>query len=284
MKQVGELNFSVYEPRKKFWIETLKLPLMWKDFSNEDLNDPLATLKSDKLSDGLLLSTLFTENILTSNAKVPSEVVEAGLVDSIVRTQGVFWVRCFLKEALRQSILGKSPSLDTHSIAYITGSELMTRLSIVVAAHMGFRRFMVVTREPEAAELRIAQLKKLFFDLEIKVIKDFELTLQPNNGSLLINTYTPEDGGEVFADLTYLNFLKPEGLVVDLPFSAKTNDLLEEAAHVKIPTLTGLEIWGTRDYFFLSAVLGPELQMTLPNYLLQWREFINQSNTVQKQT
>lgn len=284
MKRVGELSFTVYEPRRKFWLDILKLPLDWKVFSEEELNDPLDTLKRDQSSDGLLLSPLFTENILSSEMKVPAEVIESGFVDSTVRSQGKLWVRCFLKEAIRQSILHKSPSLDTHAIAYVTGSDEMTRLAIVVAAHIGFRRIVVVTQTPEKATARVQQLQRLFFDLEIKVIKDFELTLQPNNGSLLINTYTPEDGEVVFADLTYLNFLKPDGLVVDLPFSPLSNDLLTEAEHVKVSSLTGVEIWSFRDFLFLRALLEEKFVISWPEYLDHWRKFLSSEVVSEKQT
>ncbi len=284
MKTIGELNFVVDPRREVFFSQVLQLPVVWKTFSDDDLNDPLGTVQRNSDCDGILLSQALTANFLSSSEKIPIEVIEAGLVDSVIRSNGKLWARCFLKEALRQSILNKAPSLDTHSIAYITGSDELTRLALVVAAHAGFRKMIVVSLDPELAEARVAQLKRLFFDLDIQVIKDFELTLQPNNGSLLINTYTADNGGEVFADLTYLNFLKPDGLVVDLPFSSDANDLLKEADHVKVLTLTGVEILGARDFFFLRAVLGSEMSLSLPEYLLAWQNFVIPFTTVENQT
>ncbi|MGZ5279399.1 MAG: hypothetical protein ACXWC9_05630 [Pseudobdellovibrionaceae bacterium] len=100
--------------------------------------------------------------------------------------------------------------------------------------------------------------------------------MQPNNGSLLLNTLQAESGGVVFEDLTYLNFLRKDGLVVDLPMNGQSNPLLEEAKHVGILQLSGGEIWGLRDFFFLQA-----LAVSLPSvsdYLKDWSQFLQEEN------
>jgi hypothetical protein len=273
MIRVGEFSAEIFEKRKKFWIENLKLPLQWVDFSAEALTHPEALLKSAEV-DGVLMPALHSEIFLSGSARIPTEVREAGVVDSIIRQNGTMWIRCFLREALHQLILERASRLDTHSIAYVTGSDSIARLCIVVAVQMGFQKIVLISESQDEAQNLVQQLQKLFFSLEFTVLHESELTLQPNNGSLLLNTLSADIGSVVFEDLTYLNFLKKEGLVVDLPMGALTNPLLDEAEHVGIRHLASGEIWGLRDLLFLRTLSPQILSLSEADYLKAWTDFL----------
>ncbi len=278
MIRVGEFSAEVFEKRKKFWIENLKLPLQWIEFSAEQLTHPEVLLKSAEV-DGVLMPALHSDIFLSGSARIPTEVREAGVVDSIIRQNGTMWIRCFLREALHQLILERTPQLDTHSIAYVTGSDSTARLCIVVAVQMGFKKIVLISENQEEAQGIVNQLQKLFFSLEFTTLHENELTLQPNNGSLLLNTLSADGGSVVFEDLTYLNFLKKEGMVVDLPMGGLTNPLLEEAEHVGIRRLAGGEIWGQRDFLFLQALSPQILSLSEIDYLKAWSEFLRAETT-----
>ena len=148
-----------------------------------------------------------------------------------------------------------------------------------VAIQMGFRRIVMITSQSEEALANVQKFSRLYFDLKFQILGETELTSQPSNGSLLLNTLTPEEGGTIFDDLTYLNFLKKEGLVVDLPLSLQSNPLLEEADHVGVRYLAGQEIWGMRDWLFLSSLLAGEMPSPWSghesNYLEEWKKFLS---------
>jgi shikimate 5-dehydrogenase len=276
MIRVGELSPQPFELRKKFWQDLLKLELQWVEFSTEQISDPVALLKSSDV-DGVLLPPEHSDAFLSSSARIPSEVREAGLVDSIVRQNGALWIRCFLRESIHQLILKRASKLDTHSIAYVTGADPLARACIGVAVQMGFKKIILVSEMQDEAQAMIDQYKKLFFGLEFRLLGEAELTSQPNNGSLLLNTLPIETGGAVLEDLTYLNFLNKEGIVVDLPLFVGSNPLLEEATHVGIRRLSGVEIWGLRDWFFIKTLM-PALSIPSEEYLQLWSSSLQEEN------
>jgi shikimate 5-dehydrogenase len=274
MIRVGEFASNVDERRKRFWLEKLQLKLQWVDFSKEQLADPVALLKTS-LVEGVLVPTVFSEPLLGASTKIPTEVRECGLVDAVVRLQSILWIRSYLRSALHQLILSHAPKLDTHSIVYVTGSDAQARLCAVVAIRMGFQKIVLISENYEEAQKIVLELTKNFFSLDFRVLRETQLTLQPNNGSLLLNTLPADTGGIVFEDLTYLNFLRKDGLVVDLPFApAIQNPLLEEATHVGVRRLAGTEIWGLRDFLFLQE-LGA-IQISATKYHDLWTAFLSE--------
>ncbi len=274
MIRVGEFSAQPFEPRKKFWLEQLKLNLTWVDFAAEQLADPASMLKSDAI-DGVLLPPEHSPALLAASARIPEDVREAGLVCSLVRENGKLWMRADLQKALHELILQRASQLDTHSIVYVTGSDAQARLCIVIAVKMGFQKIVLISEHEEQSEALVESLKKLFFGLDFRLLKETELTLQPNNGSLLLNTLTSETGPIVVEDLTYLNFLRKDGLVVDLPLVCGENSLMDEAKHVGIRNLSGIEIWGLRDYLFLRA-LKVEALPSEEDYQKSWSLYLSQ--------
>jgi hypothetical protein len=267
--RIGEMTLSSSGARKKLWTEQLSLPIEWRDFSEEELRNPLFILKPGEI-DAVLLDPEFSQILYPAAAKKPTAVVEAGFADCLIKQETSMWLRCYLRDTLKELILQEAPMLDTHATCYLTGSNNLTRMCAVVAIQMGFRNLVVVANDYEEAQSSIGNIQKLFFDLEFKVLRPTELTLQPNNGSLLINTLTAELGGVIFEDLTYLNFLNQKGLVVNLPISRGTNQLLEEAHHVGLLQVSGLAIWGTRDWLFLKSLLKDKFQFPLSEFLKSW--------------
>ena len=277
MIRAGELTTAPWETRRKFWLDELKLPLQWRNFGAEDLEAPEKFLKKTDF-EGVLVPEELSDHLLSHSTQIPTEIVETGFVDSLIRERQKIWIRCFLKESLRKFILEKSTKLDTHAHCYVTGSGPWARFCASVAIQMGFENLIFISLQEEQAEAMLSQLNKVFFGLDLKILKETDLTLQPNNGSLLLNTLTLQNGGVVFEDLTYLNFVRKQGLVVDLPVVFGENVLLDEARHVGLTAISGLEIWGLRDFYFLKSLLGPELKISEQEYLSKWIPFAVSEN------
>jgi hypothetical protein len=278
LKKIGWADHSENKIRQQFWCESLKLPIQWIDLTAElSLSAPeILKLKS---VDGLLVDPELSADLIAASSRVPTEIVESGLVDSLVFDGRNLWIRCYLRESLRRSILGRAPRLDTHSLCYVTGSQALARMGASVAIQMGFRRVAMISESSEDLEVFVERLRRVFFGIDLRILKETELTLQPNNGSLLINTIPADSGSLVFEDLTYLNFLQKQGLVVDLPFSARTNPLLEEARHTHVLELESSAVWGLRDYLFLQGILGKEIQISETDYLSRWLDHLFEKRT-----
>lgn len=274
LKKIGWADHPENKIRQSFWTQDLKLPVEWVDLTSS-LGVEAAEILKIRGVDGLLVDPEQSAELIAASSRVPAEIVESGTVDSLIFDGRNLWIRCFLREALRRLILLQAPRLDTHSLCYLTGSDAMARLGASVAIQMGFRKLAVISEDSDQLDFFVDNLKRIFFGVDLRLLRETELTLQPNNGSLLINTIPSDSGSLVFEDLTYLNYLDKQGLVVDLPFSPKTNPLLEEARHTKVLELESSTIWGLRDFTFLKAVFGTEMRVAESDYLRRWKEFLS---------
>ncbi len=271
---VGELGESLETGRKHFVVEVLakkfSLPIEWKDLPPEWITDPILALKTHSEWTGIWVHSGLSKMLLEKWSRLTTEVRESGFIDLFVKEQSTWWFRCFLREALREAIIHQAPHLDTHSFAYIVGSNESAGLGISVATQLGFRRLILVVRESiEATELAV-KIQKKYFGLDLSLILDSQLTLQPSNGSLLINTFGAGTKEPVLADLPYLNFLKKEGLVVDLPFPDGVTQLIDEATHLGVLHISGSEIVALRDFLFLKSMMKNDFTISKEDYFSEW--------------
>ena len=261
--------------RKNFVIEILakkfSLPIEWREVPEEWAQDPVQALRAPSDWMGIWVSLPISKTLLSQWPRLPTEARESGVTDILLKEQGTWWFRCFLREALRQSIIHQAPQLDTHSLVYITGSGDIAGLCASVAIQLGFQRLILVVREGAEARELSAKIQKKYFGLDLCLILDSQLTLQPANGSLLINTYGASSGEPVLDDLPYLNFLKKEGLVVDIPYPDGLNQLVDEAKHVGIRHIQGSEIIGLRDFLFFESMMKGQFSISREEYFSEWK-------------
>lgn len=266
---------SEQEVRKNFVTEILNekfsLPIEWKNLPQDWAQDPVQALKGRSEWLGIWVSSGISKTLLEKWPRLTTEVRESGVTDVLVKEQNTWWFRCFLREALRESIIQHAPQLDTHSFAYIIGSDEVAGLGASVAIQLGFRRLILVARESIEARELATRIQKKYFGQELNLILDTQLTLQPSNGSLLINTLGTRSQEPILADLPYLNFLKKEGLVVDLPYLDGLQQLAEEAQHVGIRHVAGAEVVGMRDFIFLKSLMKTEFQIPREKYFSEWK-------------
>lgn len=275
MYVVGELGESDGDLRKNFVTEVLakkfSLPIEWREPTGEWLLDPVQAMKSNQEWAGIWLSLNMSKLLLSQWPQLPTEVGETGVTDILLRQDGAWWFRCFLREALREAVIRRAPKLDTHSLAYIIGSGELAGLGASVAIQLGFRRLIMVCSDGEEARQLALRIQKKFFGLELVLILESQLTLQPSNGSLLINTLGASSGAAVLNDLPYLNFLKKDGLVVDLPYPDSLDQLVDEAKHVGISYIRGGEVLGLRDFLFLKSMMKSEFSVSRDVYFSEWK-------------
>ncbi len=256
------------ELRKKFWQQEFKIELrVEKEFK--------ADLKKEAGLKAIILDEKSAKALLKSETSLKTEVIQTQFSGSLVFNDGKWWLQAFLPEALSYLIVKKAPALNTHRLAHITGNNFYTRMAAVAAIKLGLENISFVAPNPLDLIEMVNSLKKSFFGLDVKLVKDTELTLQPSNGSLLINTVSFQDSPMMIEDLTYLNFLeKQNSLFVDLPFSKESNVAVKEAEEVGIACLYSFEIWGMRDYLLLKNLELNELP-SAEQYLEKWQKFLS---------
>lgn len=214
----------------------------------------------------------------------PQEVREANICDSLLLQQGHWWPRIFMRQAFRTVLVQKAPSLSNQDVAYVTGCGGWARFSCVMAIQIGFRRVCLVCSDEAARDKMAQELTRQYFQVEMTGIPENELTLQPNNGSLLVNTQSHEANETLIEDLSYLNFLRAEGLVVDFDAASKDHNLLVEAINIGDKAVHPFELFGARDALFFAEILqesDPKTAEHLVQYQKDWTKFLDEQRLFQ---
>jgi hypothetical protein len=211
--------------------------------------------------------------VLGQFQSLPSDIKLSHSFDCILKIQGKWWVRDFWALALKESLVKRVSRLDTHSVAYLTGSQGHARASLAVLSELGFKKINWVTDEPDKLAPDRNRFLKNFFGVELRLIPSQELILQPNNGTVLINTIAATEDSELLQNLIYLNFLQKGGAAVDTHTFPLENQLLDEAESVDIHSVPGWYLEATRDHLLLPHLTSkpvPELDV----YAKDWLQFL----------
>ena len=259
----------------EFW-KTLAIEVEMVEISDEIKNQPDLIFKNKIAFDFAFLEPLVGEAVVESAKEVLSEVKDLGWADILLRQQKHLWPKLINRHALRLSVIQAADDLDSHSVGYVTGKGPMARLAAAVLIQLGFERLAIVSDSPELVKQELSFIQRKYFGIQIHFLSESEMTMQPNNGSIIINTISHDKESDILDDLPYLNYIKKQGLVVDLPFATGPNQLIDEAAHVGMRVLSGVTVRGMRDFLLLEQVAEAQAiqcPFELNDYMKQWTAF-----------
>lgn len=268
------MNSEISELRKKFWQEKLSdcFQVEWVQAEPDDFQK---WLKENQDFNAILFSEQYSIGPLKFLREIPTEVKNILVADSIVKELGHYIPRILLKEALRLQITERHPLLDTQGVVYVTGSEQMIRPAVAVAVQLGFSKIHLVDANVDALMEHAEFLRKKYFGINFLLIKDSELTLQPGNGTLLLNTISIASQKPLLEDISYMNFLKKDALIADIPFARGTNLIAEEAGSIGIALISSVDLQAYRDYELLKKFEIKNLPQK-SEYCSLWSEFLKQ--------
>lgn len=223
------------------------------------------------------LSQDVSAEILGQATRLSSEVRSTGACDLLVREKETLWPHNILAEVLQELVVEKAPKLDTQAFAYVTGVGPWARTVIAELIQMGYSKLCWVADDVAVIQPAVAQMRDAFFGVQLYGLPSDDLTLQANNGSLLVNTISESENPEFVMDLAYFNFVKRGGLVVDLHLEPEEKSLLYEAGQVGIFTLNGSEVairwWNRFLTQFMDSAAGQGMQKHLPELNIDAKEF-----------
>lgn len=164
----------------------------------------------------ILVDPADSPTIFRHYTRFAKDAEQLGVVDSIFFEGNRYWPNVLYKKAFGDLVFAKVPSLNIKLRCYLAGDHALMEPAIFALSKLGYTDFVWVTREPEVAQARIDKVKTMLLGLNLKTIDTSELTLQSNNGSLILNGVTDKDEVDLLDDLAYLNFLQPPGMIIDL--------------------------------------------------------------------
>ncbi|MNK52438.1 hypothetical protein D3C87_713720 [compost metagenome] len=183
------------------------------------------------------------EKVFATTALVPSQVRSLGVVDSFFHDEGGWLSRIVAFEALRRVLVSKAKEMDIRSPAFVIGDGEKVRVSTAVLAHLGFADIYVVSENEEALRHNIEYISKSYIGIRFHSLLANALTMQALSAAILINTVDLSQDKALLNDLSYFNFMKREGLVLDYNLEGYPNhSLLEEAERAELKLLDCSEL------------------------------------------
>lgn len=222
---------------------------------------PVEFVQESATADFVLTNGRDSEERLQQMRNIPREVLLIRHVDLIdQRDPKKPWPRSLLTGAFKQSVFRRAKGLDLRAYALVTGTGPLTRAAMVAIFEIGYRKLRLIhtPEEAEAAAKIREDFAKFCFGFDIELQKRSELTLAPNNGSMIINVEDLSHDEDLLQTLLYLNFLHRPGLVVDhCENKPGESALLKEAALSEFGTVSGIEVRSEWDLLFLNLMGVP---------------------------
>ncbi len=162
-----------------------------------------------------------------------------GLTDGMVLRDSRWWPLCASYEVVCQRITSIGEGLDMKASAFISGTGCMARVGIASLFRAGYRKFRILaTHEEEAAQM-VKDISVKFFGVDIEIVHPSKIVMLAGVSSIFFNTLLESEAPDLVTEISYLNFLKRPGAIIDTTLYSKPTVLLKEATDSSIPTLDG---------------------------------------------
>ncbi|HEY8269293.1 MAG TPA: hypothetical protein VIG33_00270 [Pseudobdellovibrionaceae bacterium] len=259
------LHMNHYFKNRNWRAECLSLP-------GRELKDLKAWLPY--VQEGALLLKMPLENsaeFLAHFPQLPTAVSWLEAADSLVLENGQWWPRLYLCDTLRTLVIHRFRDLDISLNSYVIGANKTGRAVAAALAELGFSHVSLVDEDAEKLDTEIKLLRRYLFGVQIEGILAQTLTIQEKPGSMMVNTLRMQSHDSILGDLSYFNFMKAGGVVIDISECTPHNQLLEEAERANLKILSGLAVQAQYDVDMLVR-LFPHQYITYEDYFESFGE------------
>lgn len=248
--------------RRQFWKDN-KWNIEWPEVAGDPLLAKQVSL--------LLVDPNESTDWLHRAKKSSQDLQRIEFTDSIWFENKVYWPKAIYPRALHDMIVRVGKKLDTREWAYVTGTGPWARLAVLTAFDLGYRKLRIISNDSPGILDLATRIQKFCFGIEMEELRHEDVTLQPNNGSLLVNTIDLAVEKDLLSTLLYLNFVRKPALIVDVPFNYQPNPLLQECSQAGFDTISSVNLRGLYDFCLLEQ-LKVEIGVTWEQYLKAWNE------------
>ena len=216
---------------------------------------------------------LLSATVLSELKLQPTLVRSLQSTDFLIKEENLWYPRVFLYQALRKVLVEYARGLDNRDSAFIVGTNEEAIVSGAVLAHMGFRKIYFTGHDMAELKLKTDLLKKNFFGIEFNTMDAEYLTAQTIGANIVINTINVAEDKELLRDMSYFNYMKRRGFVVDLNLIPYHNPLLEEAQRAELRVVYPIPIAAEQTYYCLEY-LGLLNQLKVVDLCQSWERFL----------
>lgn len=193
-----------------------------------------------------------------------------GVTDGVVFRDSQWWPLCAAYEAIGQTITGIGEGLDMQASAFISGTNGSARAAIGALFRAGFRKFRVLPIDFEMGSNLLQEVHIKFFGIDVELVPPEKIVLLAGVSSIFVNNLTEEEAPELVKEISYMNFLKRPGAIIDTSLYSKQTVLLKEAVESEIPTVDGWSIAARVDALWAEWAFNKKIDIAA--YEKQLRE------------
>lgn len=184
-----------------------------------------------------------------------------GITDGMLLREGRWWPLCASYEALWHTFTSMGQGLEMDASAFVNGTGAMARAGIAALFKCGFRRFRVTGKDVESCQQLVSDIRVKFLGIDLEVVPIDKIVLLAGISSVFINTVTASEAPELTQEISYLNFLKRPGALIDTSPYTKPTLLLKEAADSAIRTVDGWHLAARIDALWSEWAFGKKLDI-----------------------
>lgn len=210
--------------------------------------------------DHVRLSSSIGPRVLKKMKVQSGKATMIGVIDGMSRTEHGWWPLCAMYEAMTQILIHFGQTLDARGSVLIAGAGGTARLAVGAFFKAGFSKFLLTNYKPEEADEFIREVRSRLFGLQIEWIPMERIVLLPGESAVLVNSTPSSDDNALLVELSYLNFLKRPGIVVDLNRVLNRSLLVQEALDAGVTVVDGFEVAARSDALWCQWAFGVEMK------------------------
>jgi hypothetical protein len=172
-----------------------------------------------------------------------------------------WWPRNYFEQGFQRAFVKDIKNVDLSGAVFIVGATIEARAAIGALARMGFDRFSIADRDDDACEEFVRELTRSFLGLRVQAIQRNHITQLPAIHSAAINTLAVGQDEGMHAELAYFNFLKNNGIWMDMSLYAISQELEVEARTVGATVESGARILAWTDALWAADTLNCQLNV-----------------------
>ena len=227
-----------------------------------------------KTYDSLRVGPPYGESVLRSFIRQPVSMNSIQACDLLVNRLNVWWPENVLMRAISRLLATDLSDINLMDGVLIVGSGAAARAILVACVQTGFTRIGVTDQYDERGILMVQEMRKSLFNLKLDFIPENTLTSLSGTYSLAVNTTPPVSTNTIVEQLTYFNFMRTGGAIIDFVLTHGDTLIMREGRDLGVRVIGGSRVasfigqqWA--EFIFKTEKRNPKFVFPLEEYYSQ---------------
>jgi shikimate 5-dehydrogenase len=236
----------------------IKLDATVRQVTPESLGTEIGEiLKSD--ANVCRLSSTLSARVFPFLTQTFEKSAKVGACDTLVRDKGGWWPRSLLVDATMRTFSQKIGILELEAPALVLGTEGVAKEVVGAMARTGYTSIDIVDDSTDHGKAFVEEMRRQYYQVRFEFVPFNAITTLPGVYSIVANTLPLEFENEQLDEIYFFNFLKENGVVIDLNIIPPSTPMIEEAKQLGARHLSGDFIAAELDSLMVEEVLQKKI-------------------------